>query len=417
MQSTWYRRLANAPKALLERLQPAPSGDFYFPELDGLRSLAILWVVIYHAWYVAKNPPVLLQIGGGALDLTLVFCVGHVGVNLFFVLSGFLLSLPFLDRFYRNRPFPSVRRYLERRMLRILPAYYAAVLLQVVWGHTGWLTRISAGWTNILSHLTFLFNFSQVMQGALNGTFWTLAIEMQFYLVLPVLMYLVYKRKARLTALALIVMAMGWRYRVYRLHSASESSMFFFGDQFPYQALQFGVGILASAIYLHIHHRTNWRERRPRQMAALGLGLSLSGIALVGWLVYRMVHVDFWGGGVDYYLLKIGIASGFGCLLLGALYAPRFIQFVWRNSLARFIGIVSYGMYLWHFPLLDSMGTWSWVRGLPALNQLQVLAILGTLVSVMVGLLSLIIIERPFIRLGRKTGRHPLPARPGSSTA
>jgi peptidoglycan/LPS O-acetylase OafA/YrhL len=409
-------RLANIPSTLLERLQPAPSGGFYFPQLDGLRALAILWVVVYHAWYVAKNPIIRLQIGAQTLDLTLIFSVGHIGVNLFFVLSGFLLSFPFLNRCYRNQSFSSVRQYFGRRILRIVPAYYAAVLLQVIlWPSKSWANALEAC-KSILGHLTFLFNFFQTMPGTINGAFWTLAIEMQFYLVLPLLMYLVYKRKALFTTGVVVAMAMGWRYRVYRIHSGNDFSMFFYGDQFPYQALQFGVGIMASAVYLHIHHRTNWRERSPRQIAALGLGLSLSGIALVGWLVYRMVHVNFWGGGVDYYLLKIGIALGFGCLLLGALFAPSLAQFVWRNSLARFIGIVSYGMYLWHFPLLYSIGTWGWVSELPAPKQLQVLAVLGTLVSVIVGLFSLILIERPFIQLGHKTRPHPSSTRLGSPT-
>ena len=390
-------------------MQPPASGNFYFPALDGLRALAIFWVIIYHSWWVSHIPPVVVSIGGTTLNLTPVFGVGFIGVYLFFVLSGFLLSFPFLRACFQQKPFPSVRKYYLRRILRIVPAFYAAVLLQVILGTPHWFLGGAEAWRTIPAHLTFLFNFSGQSQSAINGVFWTLSVEMQFYIMLPLIMYLVYKRKALFTTIAIIAIGLGWRFIVFRIYTTNSDQVIFYGEhQFPYHLLLFGIGIVMAAIYLWIHYRKQWVERLPRRMAALGLGLSLIGILTVWWSSYRMISTSVWSGGIDYYLLPIGVALGFGCLLLGALYAPVLIRRIWTNNFARLIGIVSYGMYLWHFPILYWISTWAWEVPPAAPQQLQTLLVMGLAASVLVGLASLVLIERPFIRWGARKQRSVL---------
>ena len=394
-------RIVHAPKELVDRLQPPASGDFYFPELDGLRALAICFVIIYHAWWVAGTPQVVVPVGSAAINLTPVFGAGFIGVYLFFVLSGFLLSFPFFNAYFQQRPFPSVRRFYWRRLLRIVPAFYVAILLQVALGTPHWFQGGPDAWRTIPAHLTFLFNFSIQAQSAINGVFWTLGIEMQFYLVLPLIMYLIFKRKAKLVAIALVVIGFGWRYIVFRNFPTSQNEVIFYGEhQFPYHLLLFGVGIAACALYLRIHNRPRRAEQPARRWMRAGVGLSLIGVSVVAWASYRMVSVAFWSGGFDYYLLPIVIAIGFGCLLLGAVYMPAALRRIWSNSPTRFIGIVSYGMYLWHFPILFWISTWPWIAPLAPLQQLQSLLVIGLTTAAIVGLVSLVLVERPFIRLG-----------------
>lgn len=398
-----FSQISHAPRRLVDWIQPPASGDFYFPELDGLRALAILLVIVHHSWVVAGAPKIVVPVGGIGVDLTPVFATGHVGVNLFFVLSGFLLSFPFLTAYFQRRPAPSVRKYYMRRFLRIAPAFYVAVLLQVALGTTRWFLGGSEAWQTIPAHLTFLFNFSPLAQSAINGAFWTLSIEVQFYLVLPLIMYLVIKRRSVLAVFGIIALGLGWRIVIFQIYAGDLNELIFNSEyQLPYQLLQFSVGIAACAIYLWIHHRRQWVMRSPQRMRLLGMGLSLIGVIVVAWLCYRLVNVSFWKGGLDYYFLKIGITIGFGCLLLGTLYAPAAVRRVWHNSPARLIGIVSYGMYLWHFPLLYWISTWPGVAPLAAPKQLQILLVIGPIVVILVGFMSLVLIERPFIRLGAR---------------
>lgn len=402
--------LDEALQAFLEILQPPASGDFYFPELDGLRGFAITWVIIFHAWYISGNPAVRIPIGSATLDLTAIFAVGYIGVYLFFVLSAFLLSFPFVNAFYRSESLPSVRRYIWRRVLRIVPAYYAAIFLQVSLIPPQWYIGTQVYWQDILSHLTFLFNYFPSTQGTINGAFWTLSIEMQFYLVLPFFMLMIYKRKALLTSLVVIVLALGWRYSIYCLYSTiSNNDLYFYGDQIPYQILKFGVGILACTTYLYLHYQNSWLKQLPRQRATLGNSFVVLGVALIGWLSYRQVTVNFRESGFDYSLLRIGFAVGFGCLLLGSLYASTAVRYIWKNGLVRFLGIVSYGAFLWHIPLLYGLVHWDWAKSLSSLQQLQVLLVGGIPLSFAFGLCSLVLIERPFIRLGHNKQRRSLP--------
>jgi peptidoglycan/LPS O-acetylase OafA/YrhL len=406
-------QIAHAPRRAVDWLQPPASGDFYFPELDGLRALAILVVLVHHAWAVVGSPQIVVPVGGAMANLTPIFSSGHIGVNLFFVLSGFLLSFPFLNAYFQRRPAPSVSKYYVRRFLRIAPAFYVAVLLQVVLGTTRWFQGGAEAWRTIPAHLTFLFNFSILSQSAINGAFWTLSIEMQFYIVLPLILLLVFKRKALLAVLGVIALGLGWRFMAFQLYSGDFFGLIFNSEyQLPYQLLQFGVGIAACAIYLWIHHRRQWVTRQPQRMRRLGIGLSLVGVTVVVWLCYRMFNSSFWSGGVDYYFLKIGITLGFGCLLMGTLYAPLSLRQVWRNSPARFIGIVSYGIYLWHFPLFFWISTWPWLAPLAPPKQLQILLVIGPLIAILAGFLSLVLVERPFIRLGSRKTALKLPTVP-----
>jgi peptidoglycan/LPS O-acetylase OafA/YrhL len=401
----------NALQAFLEILSPPASGGFYFPELDGLRGLAIIWVIIFHAWYVAGNPAVRIPIGSATLDLTVVFALGYIGVYLFFVLSAFLLSFPFVNAFYSSQSFPSVRRYLWRRVLRIVPAYYGAIFLQVGLVPAQWYISSQASWQDILSHLTFLFNFFPLMQETINGAFWTLSIEMQFYLVLPFLVLMIYKRKALLTSIVVIALALVWRYSIYHLYSGNANNdLYFYGDQFPYQILQFGVGILVCTAYLYMHYQKHWLKQSPRRMVILGDGFVVLGVVLISWFSLRQATVNFRESEIDYYLLRVGIVVGFGCLLLGTLYASSAVRYVWKNGLARFLGIVSYGAFLWHIPLLYALMNWDWVKSLGRLEQLQVLVVAGILLSSAFGLCSLVLIERPFMRLGHNKQTRPIPA-------
>src|SRR5260370_6186502 len=111
---------------------------------------------------------------------------GDSGVILFFLLAGFLLFLPYAKALLFQSPWPSFYRYYLRRIFRILPGYYVALLSLILMFHPEFL--YSNHWDDLWLFLTF--GMGHLLADKLNGPFWTLAIEFQFYLLLPIVVWL-----------------------------------------------------------------------------------------------------------------------------------------------------------------------------------------------------------------------------------
>src|SRR5579864_2524259 len=149
--------------------------------LDGLRAFACLAVISNHlnGWGRVVWHPL-----HGVYDfLNPILNFGKSGVELFFLLSGFLLFLPYAKALLFNSAWPSLRRFYLRRIFRILPAYYVALFLMILFFHPKFLNP--SLWPVIGTFLTFRMGF--VLSQGVNGPFWTLAVEFQFYLLLPLI--------------------------------------------------------------------------------------------------------------------------------------------------------------------------------------------------------------------------------------
>jgi len=144
---------------------------------DLLRAVAIAGVVLVH---FVELGTVLQPLWDGALS------IGFWSVDAFFVLSGFLLGQPYLAALLGLRPFPSSRLYAMRRFLRIWPAYAVAVVVSamLVISYHG---KETSSFGDIAAHLLFLHGFSSAyLVGAGNGALWTMAVDAQFYVLLPI---------------------------------------------------------------------------------------------------------------------------------------------------------------------------------------------------------------------------------------
>jgi peptidoglycan/LPS O-acetylase OafA/YrhL len=154
--------------------------------LDGLRGLACLLVFFYHLrWHARVDAGTRLELKIGAFDVEPLLTRCDIGVGIFFVLSGLLLSLPFWRAMLAQSPAPRVGPYLWRRACRIVPAYYA-VLLVVYLLREGTYTFYGA--LDFLLHAMFLHNFADYTYHSVYPVLWTIGIEFQFYLLLPLLM-------------------------------------------------------------------------------------------------------------------------------------------------------------------------------------------------------------------------------------
>ena len=149
----------------------------HLPGLDGLRAVAALGVFLVHYQQIVN-----LELHVGPFDLDRWLTNGNTGVALFFVLSGYLLSLPLLNAGSGGLRAQDLRNYLVRRLARIVPAYYLClfglIALALARGNPPSIN-------NTLSHMLFLYNFNDGQIFSINPPFWTLAVEVQFYCLLP----------------------------------------------------------------------------------------------------------------------------------------------------------------------------------------------------------------------------------------
>jgi peptidoglycan/LPS O-acetylase OafA/YrhL len=360
--------------------------------LDGLRAVAALMVVFYHCGVQLELPP--------------FFIPGFTGVHLFFVLSGYLISRPFLARIVAGQPLPSWRRYAVRRFVRIYPTYFVALIVFIAMRFIGHLHAPTHG--DMLRHALLIFNWGKPAEFfTINIVLWTLAIEAQFYVILPIAAALAYGLGARRGRLGALLMVLAFVI-IGLVSRGLEYSMTRVGDvrfRLPFSFLDlFAMGILAA--YLELTQATFLRQRLVLRATLLLCGLALL-FASNYWLV---------AGGSDWLtpptlplvcLYPIGICAAFALIVLGVRCRARYEVAVLTSSPLTFIGRISYSIYLYHvgvgFFLLTRLprGPGLWLGSHPkvyALAQLGPVIIVSYLAYLAVELPSLRWVERFSLR-------------------
>ena len=349
--------------------------------LDGMRGLAALSIFVFHGWlYTMPTPDAMDRSSVGdyaAHELRL-------GLVAFFVLSGFLLSRPWFAAALDERRPPDLRRYLRSRAARILPAYYVALAGSIVllWGLRGTpgLRLPPAG--ELPLFLVFGQNFSPASVMKLNPPMWSLAVEIMFYALLPVLGWLALRLPPRRRMQALVPLALLLLGLLYNWAISGHGLGMTFSKTLAAMLPYFALGMLAALV---LHRRTiDMRMKRT---------LIGSGIALV--LTDAFTKSIAPASGIDadqlfVVMRDVPSAAGF-TLIVGALAAaPR--GRVLGGRLLAGMGTISYGFYLWHVPVLMVLRG----HGLLPLDP-----VLGTAVALVpalaVSALSWFALERPIL--------------------
>jgi peptidoglycan/LPS O-acetylase OafA/YrhL len=358
-----------------------------FRPLDGIRGLAILMVLAVHAFNYSGPSPL-----GRALDS--VARAGWMGVTLFFVLSGFLITGILLDT--RERPH-FLRDFYARRALRIFPLYFAflALYLLVVPRLPYAADRLAQPSTSFY-YWTYLANMQEWLSGVAAthnplGPLWSLAVEEQVYLVWPFLILLVAGRRLPMLWLTLAACSFAWRALTRFTAQSIEVSY-----AWPLANLEaFAAGALVA--WLLRNERavlTAWA--RP---AALVAGTCIATIwALLG-------HFNFWTSPVQ--ILTIGttaaillFASTIGVAVTAPVSSP--LNRVFAASWLGVFGKYSYAIYLFHSPVMELL------RPLEGRLGAALLAASVTACSLAAAFVSWHVWEAPFLRLKRyfpSTGR------------
>ena len=215
--------------------------------LDILRMFACLAVVLFHAD---------IDILGGG---TPVLEFGLWGVHVFMVLSGYLLTRPFLEG---GRGRLELRSYFVKRLVRIVPAYYAVVFLAaglILLGFGGE-RHVSSSvpmWWHVTSHLTFLHGWFAETKMSLLSALWSMSLEWQYYLVLPLLLWAL--RKVPVAALLFLVVALSLGFRAFICHGPLPGNEHLLAGFFLGRVPEFLLGMtLAALLGGHERRALHW---------------------------------------------------------------------------------------------------------------------------------------------------------------
>lgn len=376
-----------------------PSPSLRFPELQGQRGLAALSIVVFHAYQYDRSGPDGRYPLQGSWAHPLLLGLDRM-VSWFFVLSAFLLTLPYASALRDGRPLAGAKDFLGRRAVRIVPLYLIATLIV-------WVSRngsLPGDWRDLVEHLTF----TQVYDGTrifyTIGPAWSLAVEVQFYVVLAVIGALLARTAARastparrvapLVAVTALLAATSVVWALVMGDRPADDYPVWFG--LPPKLILFALGMTAALVV----------ALRPRTLALHATwALRVGGTAIV---LTAALAVERPTSGQADWLFHALCAVGFAAIVLAGALGPQ--RGPWHRissyGALPWLGLVSYSLYLWHEPLLLHLAGNGWLPEQAASAFWPTLAILLPL-SLLAAWVSYWLIEYPFSHLRFFLGQVP----------
>src|ERR687886_165684 len=367
-----------APSLLMQQ-NTAGSRSPRYPELDGLRGIAILMVVAYH-----YNLAPFLS-----------------GVDLFFVLSGFLLGGILLDKEETPNYF---KAFYARRFCRILPLYFLCLLIFLI------LLPVTLGWLfgdpfemllgdplPLWSYFTFTHNFAMTQLGGWGtlwlGHTWSLAVEEQFYLILPFLIWFVSRERLPYLLVGLILSAPLLRAFLYEFHPHGDLAFYVL---MPCRADALLLGVLC-AYAIRNERCLNLLRMHTKALYGL-LALFLAAGAALMALSSPTVHVPLVAASYGYSWLPLV----YSCIVLTAVTEKLgLFTLVTRIRPLSWLAVVAFGVFLLHIPILIVFQRLTSAGLLPQAGSHYIIPLGALLLTLVLASISWMFFERRIVGWGR----------------
>jgi peptidoglycan/LPS O-acetylase OafA/YrhL len=388
--------------------------------LDGVRALAWLLIFSFHMNTVG------LWGGGDNPFLLAFFSIGNSGVTLFFVLSGFLLFRPYAQAMLFGKDWPQAKIYYIRRILRIFPGYFFSLFILVMFTQPEFIQPQNL--SQLVPFLTFTMGFYN-SAGLINGPYWTLAVEFQYYLILPLialgiasLTSMVRPEKRLLVVVGSLCALIIWGlatagYGLYFFNHSDQTFLlprpalnvvlfFVYGDRSKYLE-DFAIGMLIAVAYLVIMHS----PRKDEYLLRLRRILPWFLIPCLALFIYALMPDYTWPFVPAVFqalpwLNEFAFVLCYGYLLTTVLFCrpDGWLARAFSWNPLRWLGLISYSLYIWHRPLIQILAA-NLGPGLQTLNPVWMILlfwIIGFTVCVVFCFCLFVLIEKPGIRLSEK---------------
>lgn len=313
----------------------------YVETCDGLRTLAVLIVAWFHIWQQSWLFPGLTVLGRD-ISLDPLVRSGYMWVDMMILISGFCLYLPWARRRYEGGKPPRTLDFYAKRLARIHPSYLLTIAVMFAVAAATHAYYSSAHMVrDLASHLTYthMFFYDAYYASNLGGALWTLAVEMQFYLIFPLLAR-AFDRLPATTFAAMVAVSLvfrGWAGANFR-----DVSMLF--NQLPAYLDTFALGMMAASVHAHLAQKKHGAFSRIL-CSALTVGL----LPLL-WQVVRAQascpNVEAIRLGQMNNRLAMGLLGA--CFLVSSANAGLVLRRILGNPITRFFSGISMQFYIWH---------------------------------------------------------------------
>lgn len=341
-----------------------------FPMVDVLRGFAALSVLVYHV--IEHFQWSTFPIAGPLLW----FRIGWMGVDLFLVISGFVIALSAFGLIDRLGAQTFRMPFAKRRIARIAPLHYLTCLVFIAFSVPA--LALQVGFSgNLLSHVAFFHNMNWRWSGAINGPNWSVGLEMQFYLLILLLAPVLRTCRWWLIPLCAIPLAWGWRYGAFVMvpidPDVGPFLRFWASTQLPGTLDQFAAGVLLARLMRSGRAEPLLESLRQRPWL----------IALVAasaiWLALALFwpRASYWDHAGMVVFWRSLAAAAFGLVVLATCVITH-ATIVTVAAPLRYLGTISYGIYLWHLPVLLSVKQ---IKDLPQADALALVMVLTLLLA------------------------------------
>lgn len=363
------------PKWLSRFTRTASSGKV-IREVDGLRFVAIVWVIFFHLTGSLLAFRARDFSNGLSHVVGLIASNGHYGVELFFAISGFVLGLPFVRAVASGKKRPSLRAYFARRLTRLEPPYLINLIVLFTLLRTVRVNDSHISFGHLFASATYMHGLIYGVPSTVNAVAWSLEIEIQFYILLPLLA------------------------QVYRLRSATDRMGVFAIAILAFSVgrvfIELGTGIAPRAIMAYLQYFL--------------VGMALADIYVRRWAespsqnhLYDIVSLIGWP-----LLLTMSMTTNATLTILPWLLAILFVSALrgsWSRKTFRatpvtLIGGMCYTLYLYHYLVLVTAGKVLLWRFAPTENfttYVLVQFVLAFVTTTFVGAILFLAFERPFM--------------------
>ena len=396
-----------------------------FKAIDGIRAIAVLWVIIFHVWIFQHNtfPDILGEVAQNPLLVWIT--KGDLGVDLFFVISGFLIGSILFKEYKRTKTLNFKSFYL-RRFLRLFPVYLFSMIIALYFLDGNGAERWTTAWSNLIYVNNYVFK-------SYMGWTWSLAIEEQFYIVIPFLIVFLFpkfrKKRVLFSILAIIPIILTYYYSVHIFNFEIPYNREIFGDiwqewfwgYYMLTHLRYG-GLLSGVIaaYIHINHSEQvlYFFQKKKNLSNFLILFSIVSFLLISSLslgqaapveesifyelprkvgvYYEIIHRELFSYAVVF-------------LMMACLYSKsRIIQPLNTFLSASFfypIAKISYSAYLFHVMFMEWFFPIFTEYAKNSLTTIQIVftnGIISIAVTILVAGLMLVLIEEPFNKLKNK---------------